>query len=88
MKAVILAGGKGTRLNNLTSDIPKSMICIGDKPVIQHQIELLKYYNIKDIYIIVNHLKDSIINYLGDGKKIGVNINYFEEKEPLGTVVV
>ncbi|MBP7496399.1 MAG: HAD-IIIA family hydrolase [Bacteroidales bacterium] len=86
MKVIILAGGKGTRLNNLSANIPKSMIKIASKPVIQYQVELLRYYNFKDIYIIVNHLKDAIINFLGNGDAFGVNINYFQEIEPLGTV--
>ncbi|MDP4268219.1 MAG: HAD-IIIA family hydrolase [Bacteroidota bacterium] len=86
MKAVILAGGKGTRLNNLTNVIPKPMLKIGDKPLLEHQIELLKRYDIQEIYILVNHLKDVIIDYFGDGKDFGVSITYYEEKEPLGTV--
>jgi D,D-heptose 1,7-bisphosphate phosphatase len=85
MKAIILAGGQGTRMGNLTSEIPKPMLKIGGKPVLEHQIELLKRYNITDIIILVNYLKDSIIEYFKEGEEHGVSIRYFEEKEPLGT---
>lgn len=86
MKAVILAGGKGTRMGNLAKERPKSMIEIGGKPILTHQINLLKKYEITEIYILVNHLKDTIIEHFGNGRKHGVNINYFEESTPLGTV--
>jgi histidinol-phosphate phosphatase family protein len=86
MKAVILAGGKGTRMNELSENIPKSMLKIADKPVIEHQIELLKKYGITDIHIIVNHLKDVIKDYLQNGEKQNVSISWFEEPLPLGTV--
>ena len=86
MKAVIQAGGKGTRLSEYTSELPKPMLIVGNKPLLEHQINLLKRYNIDNIIIIVNHLKETIIDHFGTGKKSGVNIRYHEEKEPLGTV--
>lgn len=86
MKAVILAGGKGTRMGKLTRETPKPMLEIGGKPVLAHQVELLKKYNITDIIVLVNYLKQSIIEYFGDGSAWGVSISYYEEKEPLGTV--
>jgi len=88
MKAVIIAGGQGTRMKSFIqiNDVPKPMIKIGNKPILLHQIELLKKYGIKDIIIIVNHMKDYIINYFKDCKNFDVNINYFEETQPLGTV--
>lgn len=86
MKAVILAGGKGTRLGDLSEEYPKSMMKIGSKPLIELQIELLKRYNVNDIFILVNHLKDKIKDYIGEGEKFNVKITYYEEKEPLGTV--
>jgi D,D-heptose 1,7-bisphosphate phosphatase len=86
MKAVIQAGGKGTRLAELTGELPKPMLNVGDKPILGHHIDLLKRYNIDDIIIIVNHLKETIINWFGNGKRFGVNIQYCQEKEPLGTV--
>ncbi len=85
MQAVILAGGKGARLSEYTKDIPKPMLSIGEKPLLQHQIELLKKNNITDVIILVNYLKDSIINYFSHGEKFGLSISYFEETEPLGT---
>jgi histidinol-phosphate phosphatase family protein len=86
VKAVILAGGKGTRMGNLVKEKPKPMIEIGGNPILTHQINLLKKYNITDIFILVNHLKQSIIDHYGDGKDFGVKIKYFEESTPLGTV--
>jgi D,D-heptose 1,7-bisphosphate phosphatase len=86
MKAVIQAGGKGTRLAQYTRELPKPLLEIGDKSILEHQIDLLKRYGIKDIIIIVNHLKKMIIDRFGNGKTLGVSIQYFEEKSPLGTV--
>lgn len=86
MKAVILAGGKGTRLGELTKEIPKPMLPISGKPLLEYQIEWLKSYNINDIWITVNHLKESILDYFWKGENHGVNIRYYEESEPLGTV--
>ncbi len=85
MKAVILAGGKGTRLASLTKEIPKPMINVGDKPILEHQIELLKEFGITDITIITHYLSEVIENYFGNGGKFGVDISYFREEEPLGT---
>jgi len=84
-KAVILAGGKGTRLASVIKDTPKSLVKIGDKPVIEHQILLLKKYGIKDIWIMLGYLGGIIRKHLGNGKKWGVNIRYCQEKKPLGT---
>ena len=86
MKAVIQAGGKGTRMKDYTKVIPKPMLKVGDKPILQHQIELLEKYSIKEIIIVVNHLKDSIISHFAEGKEFGVHISYYEEEKPLGTV--
>jgi histidinol-phosphate phosphatase family protein len=86
MKAVILAGGKGTRLGDFTKEIAKPMLKVGNIPILEHQIILLKKYNISTIIILVNYQKDSIMNYFGDGNKWDVRITYFEEPEPLGTV--
>jgi len=85
MKALILAGGKGTRLGEHTHRIPKPMVEVGGKPILLHQIELLKSYRITDITILVNHLSETIIEYFGDGSNLGVTITYHNEKEPLGT---
>jgi D,D-heptose 1,7-bisphosphate phosphatase len=86
MKAVILAGGKGSRLGELTSGTPKPMIPIGGKPLLHHQVDLLVRYDISEIIILVNYLKEPVISYFGDGSAFHASISYFEEPEPLGTV--
>ncbi|MEE9322960.1 MAG: HAD-IIIA family hydrolase [Candidatus Aenigmarchaeota archaeon] len=83
MQAVILAGGKGTRTGN--KEIPKVMAEVGDRTILQHQIELLKRYGITDIILCVKHLSEKIKKHFGDGKKFGVRITYSEEREFLGT---
>lgn len=83
MKLVIIAGGKGTRLG--FKDIPKPMVQICGKPLIEIQIELAKRYGIKDIYILSGHLSNVIIDYCGNGEKWGVNISHIIEEKPLGT---
>lgn len=93
MKTVIMAGGKGTRISSIASDIPKPMIKIDDKPVLEHEIECLRDQGFTDIIITVSHLGNIIMDYFGDGSKIspvtgksfGVNIEYFYEETPLGT---
>lgn len=85
MKAIIMAGGKGVRLRPLTNDIPKPMVKIIDKPVLQYIIELCKSHNITDIGITLGYRSDCITDYFGDGGWLGVNLTYFFENEPLGT---
>lgn len=63
MQAVILAGGQGTRLKSVTTEIPKPMLTIGEKPLLEHHVALLKQYGITDIIILVNHLKEAIQDY-------------------------
>lgn len=84
MKTVIMAGGKGTRISSVASDIPKPMIKIDGRPVLEREIECLKNQGFKDIIITVSHLGSIIMDYFGDGSKFGVNIKYFNEVEPLG----
>ena len=85
MKAVILAGGKGTRLMPLTKDIPKPMVQIAGKALLEWQVLLLKKYGITDIIFCTNYLHEVIEDYFGDGKKWGVNIQHSVETEALGT---
>lgn len=85
MKAVIMAGGKGTRLAALNTDIPKPMFPVLGKPILEYQIESLIRSGIKDVILIVGHLKEVIMEHFEDGRKFGVNISYIEENEPLGT---
>jgi D-glycero-D-manno-heptose 1,7-bisphosphate phosphatase len=84
MKTVIMAGGKGTRISSIASDIPKPMIRIGDKPVLQLEIESLKAQGLHDFIITVSHLGHVIMDYFGDGSKFGVHIEYYNEEVPLG----
>lgn len=84
MKTVIMAGGKGTRISSIVSDIPKPMISICGKPVLEREIECLRNQGFTDLIITVSHLAEHIINYFGDGHDFGVNIEYFVEKQPLG----
>ena len=86
MKVVILAGGKGTRLGELTKDIPKPMVPLLGKPLLQYQIELLVRYGFKEVVLIVNHLSQPIKDHFGNGSDFGIDITYFQEEKPLGTV--
>lgn len=85
MQAIILAGGKGTRLRPLTYNIAKPLIKLVNKPVLQYQIELLKKYGIKKIILCLNYKPEEIEEYFGDGKWLGVDIQYVLEDKPLGT---
>ena len=84
--AVIMAGGKGSRLLSITNDeIPKPMVPVDGKPLLEYQVEKLKTYGIKKIVMIVGHLGEKIVDFFKDGKDFGVEIDYIFEKEPLGT---
>jgi len=85
LDAVIMAGGRGQRLRPITDTIPKPMIKLGGKPIIEHNIDRLIAYGIENIYISVNYLKEKIMEYFGDGTDKGINIQYIEEEKPLGT---
>ena len=85
MKAVVMAGGEGTRLRPLTSSRPKPLVPILNKPCMQHTIELLKRYGITDIVVTLYYLADEIEGYFGDGSELGVNLIYTVEDTPLGT---
>lgn len=92
MKTVIMAGGKGTRISSVASDIPKPMIQVEGKPVLEHEIECLREQGFDDIIITVSHLGNIIMDYFGDGsaispvtgKTFGVHIEYYFEEQPLG----
>lgn len=85
MQAVIMAGGKGTRLASVTKNIPKPMVPIEGKPLLEYQIENLKENGVTNILLIVGHLGDVIRDHFGDGSAFGVNISYYVEESPLGT---
>lgn len=82
----IMAGGRGQRLMPLTENTPKPMLQIGDKPIIEHNIDRLIKFGISNIYISVNYLADCIKDYFKDGSEKGVNIRYVHEDKPLGTL--
>jgi NDP-sugar pyrophosphorylase family protein len=84
-KALILAGGKGTRLRPITYEIPKPMVPIQGRPLLEHTIEFLKNYDIRDIILSIGFLGDKIREYFGNGSKLGVKISYVDETEPTGT---
>lgn len=85
MKAIILVGGQATRLRPLTDTLPKAMIELQGKTVLEHVIDLFKRHELRDITLSVGYLKEKIIEYFGDGQKFGVRIEYIKEEEPLGT---
>lgn len=85
MQAVILAGGKGTRLGGVTGSNPKPMAPIGGKPLLERQISLLKKYGIRDIILLTHHRSAVIENHFKDGREFGVRINVFREEKPLGS---
>lgn len=85
MKVVIIAGGQGTRIASVNSEIPKAMIPINGKPIIEYQVELAKRYGFHDFLFIIGYLGDQIESYFQDGSQWGVHISYFRETTPLGT---
>lgn len=84
MKVVIMAGGRGTRISELFPDIPKPMIPVCGIPVLEREISSLKEQGFTDIILTVGYKAESIMQHFGDGRKYGVQIEYFVEKEPLG----
>ena len=85
LKAVILVGGPGTRLQPLTHYTPKSMVPVLNKPFMEHTIAYLKKYGIENIILTLSYLPEVIQNYFGDGSKLGVQLTYCVENNPLGT---
>src|SRR5207248_4710075 len=85
MKAVVMAGGEGTRLRPLTSNQPKPMVPIVGKPCMEHIVELLKRHGFEDVIVTVAFLPQAIRSYFGSGETLGVDIGYSVEESPLGT---
>ncbi len=85
MKAFILAAGKGDRLGSLTATVPKPMLELAGKPILEHNILMCKNAGVEDIFINLHYLPNKITDYFGDGAKLGVNIKYNYEPELLGT---
>ncbi len=84
--AVIMAGGKGERLLPLTKELPKPLLKVGDKPIIEYNIDRLIRFGVQHIHISINYLGDKIVEYFADGSKKSVNIKYIKEDSPLGTI--
>ncbi|MCT4665378.1 MAG: nucleotidyltransferase family protein [Flavobacteriales bacterium] len=86
LEAIIMAGGKGTRLRPMTLEKPKPLLEVGGKPIIEYNIDRLIQYGIRRIYISINYLKDQIKAYFGDGSSKGIEIIYIEEDQITGTL--
>jgi NDP-sugar pyrophosphorylase family protein len=86
MKAVILAGGKGTRLYPYTVSLPKPLVPIGDKPIVEIMLRQLHRAGVRDVTVSVGHLAELMMSFLGDGRQLGLSITYVREDKPLGTV--
>lgn len=85
MKAVIMAGGKGTRIAAVNSEVPKPMIPLEGKPVLEYQVECLKRQGIREYIFVTGHLGDQIESWFGDGRRFGISVSYIREEYPLGT---
>src|SRR2546425_11350341 len=85
MKAVVMAGGEGSRLRPLTINRPKPMVPIVNQPVMQHVLDLLKRHGITEVIVTVQYLASVIEDYFGDGSQLGMHITYSVEETPLGT---
>ena len=85
MKAMVLAAGQGTRLRPLTDNLPKALVPVGGRPMIEYPLLLLRHYGIREIIINLHQFGEQIENYLGDGSKLGVEITYSDEPELLDT---
>jgi mannose-1-phosphate guanylyltransferase/phosphomannomutase len=85
MKAVIMAGGEGTRLRPLTSNVPKPMLPLANRPMMEHIVNLLREHGVDEIVVTVAYLANTIRTYFGDGSEFGVRMVYATEENPLGT---
>lgn len=85
LECMIMAGGRGERLRPLTDTVPKPMLPLGNKPIIEHNIDRLISYGIEKIYISIKYLGQQIADYFGDGSQKGISIEYIWEDQPLGT---
>lgn len=86
MKAVILAGGKGTRLYPYTVTFPKPLVPIGDKAIVEIMLRQLYSAGVREVIVSVGHLAELMMSFLGDGRRLGLSIAYVREDKPLGTV--
>lgn len=86
LDAIIMAGGKGTRLRPLTNDIPKPLLPVGDKTIMEHNVDRLTKFGIDNFWFSVNYLGGKIEDFFGSGKEKNLSINYIWEDTPLGTI--
>jgi dTDP-glucose pyrophosphorylase len=86
VEVLLMAGGRGERLKPLTDDIPKPMLRVGSKPIIEHNIDRLALYGVEKLHVSVKYKAEQIMDYFKDGAEKGLNINYITEDEPLGTL--
>ena len=84
-QAVILAGGKGLHMRPFTFEMPKGLLTVGGKPILEHIVETLRAFDVREIIFSIGHLGEKIQEYFGDGKKFGVKITYVREETPAGT---
>ncbi|HEV3255468.1 MAG TPA: sugar phosphate nucleotidyltransferase [Gemmataceae bacterium] len=85
MQAVILAGGRGTRLWPVTREVPKPMVHVAGRPYLEHQLRLLRHQGITDVVLLTGYLGEQIEEHFGDGGRLGLDIRYSREATPLGT---
>lgn len=85
MRAVVMAGGYGTRLRPLTDETPKPMLPVGDRPLLEHIVGQLRDAGIRHVNIATHHLGETVAEHFGDGREFGVEIEYVHEEQPLGT---
>ena len=86
MQAILMAGGKGTRLRPFTAVLPKPLVPIGDLSILEMVLRQLKHYGFREIIISVGHKAELIMAVVGDGRRFGLNVRYCQEEKPLGTV--
>lgn len=88
VSAVVMAGGYGSRLRPLTNEIPKPMLPLGDKPLVEHTIDSLRKYGIQHVYMATHYKPEAFSKHFGDGRAFGVQIDYIHEEQPRGTAGV
>lgn len=85
MLAVVMAGGRGTRLQPLTSRRPKPMVPVVDKPILEHSLNILRRHGFREVILTLHYLPGVVMSYFGDGSALGVGLSYSVEEKPLGT---
>ena len=85
MKAVVMAGGEGTRLRPMTSSMPKPLLPVVNRPIMEHVLRLLKRHGLNETVVTVQFLASLVKNYFGDGEELGMDLTYAHEEKPLGT---